>query len=206
MKIIPSFAALSIFLMFVMVAQSPAATPFNLIAGVGPVNSEGSWIGYSAISVISGPALFSKTSPTTTFYIGFTAGTTAVVSNMVLYKTATRGSKITSVTPVTLGGVSNPTIKVSETSVCPSQPISVTSPCLVRLDPVKLTLSDKDDYYLVIYFTTGSDISSTHGAFPTTGLTGWYIGADETQLKVGQVVPSGDGGTPPYFLIAVMSD
>ncbi len=201
-----SFATVSILLMFVMVAPCPAATPFNLVAGVGPITTEADWADYSAISVISGPGLLSKASKTTDFYIGFTGGTTAVVSKMVLYKTATRESKILSVTPVTLGGVSNPTIKVSDTSVCPSQPISPTTPCLVRLDPLTLTLSVKDDYYLVIYFTTGTDISSTRGLFSTTSLSGWYIGADETQLTVGKPVPTGNGGTPPYFLMAVMSD
>lgn len=204
MTLIFRFAALSI-LLFALGAQSPAATPFNLIAGVGPVSSVGAWGGYSALSYISGPDLLPKSSKTTTFYVGFTGGTTAVLGNMVVYKTGTRTSKIIGVTPVTLGGVSNPTIKISDTSVCPSQPVSVTNPCIVRLDPITLTLSVKDDYYLVMYFTTGTDISSTHGAFPSDGLTGFYIGGDETKLKVGQSVPASNG-SGPYFLMAVMSN
>jgi hypothetical protein len=218
MKTVFRFTTVTIVLMCALMAQSqaqavensaddsPNVVPFNLVEGVGHVGTTASWTGYSTLSVIAGPAILSKTSKTTAFYIGFTSGTTAVVSHMVLYKTLTRSTKITAVTPVTLGGVSDPTIKITSTSVCPSQPVSVTNPCIVRLDPLTLTLSAKDDYYLVIYFTTGTDISSTVGSFSTTALSGWYIGADETQLKVGQALPSGNGGNPPYFLMSVMSN
>jgi len=206
MKTIFGFVLLSICLSVVSSAQDPATPPFNLVEGIGPVSTTGSWVGYSALSVVAGPSVLSKVSKTTTFYVGFTGGTTAVLGDMVLYKTAARASKILSVTKVTLGGVSNPTIKISDKSVCPTQPVSVTSPCIVRLDPVTLTLSSKDDYYLTMFFTTGTDVSSTTGAFASTALTGWYIGADETQLKVGQLLPSGNGGHSSYFLYAVMSN
>ncbi len=206
MKTIFSFVLLSICLSVAASAQDPATPPFNLVEGIGPVSTTGSWVGYSALSVVAGPSVLSKVSKTTTFYIGFTGGTTAVLGDMVLYKTASRASKILSVTKVTLGGVSNPTIKISDKSVCPTQPVSVTSPCIVRLDPLTLTLSAKDDYYLTTFFTTGTDISSTTGSFTTTGLSGWYIGADETQLKVSQSIPAGNSGHSPYFLFAVMSN
>jgi hypothetical protein len=200
------FMTLSILVALTLVAQSPAATPYNLVAGVGPVTTEGGWTGYSALSEVSGSGLYPKTSKTTTFYIGFTGGTTAVVGNMVLYSTATRSTKIKTVVPVKLGGVSNPTIKITDTSVCPSQPVSVENPCIVRLDPLTLTLSSKSDYYLVTYFTTGTDISSTRGLYSNSTLTGWFVGADESQLTVGKPLPGGNNGSPAYFLIAVMSD
>jgi hypothetical protein len=206
MKIIPGFVLLSIFLSVAAFAQTPTTPPFNLVEGIGPVSTTASWSGYSAISVVAGPGVLSKVSTTTAFYVGFTAGTTAVVSDMVLYKTAARSSKILSVTPVKLGGVTNPTINISSKTVCPTQPVSTTSPCIVRLDPLTLTLSSKDDYYLVLHFGAGTDISSTHGQFSTTALSGWYEAADETQLKVGQSIPIGNGGSPAYFLFAVMSD
>jgi hypothetical protein len=203
---ISSFLTLILLVVLTLASQSPAATPFNLVAGVGPVTSVNSWTGYSALSEVSGSGLYSKTSKTTTFYIGFTGGTTANLGNMVLYSTLTRSTKIKTVVPVKLGGVSNPTIKITDTSVCPSQPVTVSNPCIVRLDPLTLTLSTKDDYYLVTYFTTGTDISSTRGLFANTTLTGWFVGADETQLTVGKTLPGGNSGTPAYFLIAVMSD
>ncbi len=203
---ISSFVTLIVLVVMTVVAQSAAAPPFNLAAGVGPITTVGAWTGYSALSEVSGSGLFPLASNTTTFYIGFTGGTTAAVGNMVLYSTATRGQKIKTVVPVKLGGISNPTIKITDTSVCPSQPVSVTNPCIVRLDPITLKLSSKSDYYLVVYFTTGTDISSTHGVYPNTTLTGWYVGADETQLTVGKTLPSGNNGSSPYFLLAVMSD
>jgi hypothetical protein len=206
MKTIIGFVLFSICLSVAAFAQTPATPAFNLVEGIGPVTSVGSWSGYSALSVLAGPSLLSKASKTTTFYVGFTAGTTAVLGDMVLYKTATRASKILTVTKVTLGGVSNPTIKISDKSVCPAQPVSVTNPCIVRLDPVTLALSAKDDYYLTMFFAPGTDISSTTAAFATTALSGWYIAADETQLKVGQSVPAGNGGHASYFLYAVMSN
>jgi hypothetical protein len=206
MKIFLGFVLLSICLSVAAFAQTPATPAFNLVEGIGPVSTEGSWSGYSALSAVAGPGVLSKVSKTTAFYIAFTGGTTAVVGDMVLYKTAARASKVLSVTKVTLGGLSNPTIKISDKSVCPSQPVSVTNPCIVRLDPLTLTLSSKDDYYLTLYFTTGTDVSSTTGAFPSTALSGWFVGTDETQLKVGQLLPAGNSGHSPYFLYAVMSN
>jgi hypothetical protein len=199
--------ATSALLIFGMAAQSFAAGK-NLVAGVGPVTSVGAWSNYSALNVISGPALFPVASKTTVFYIGFTAGTEADIGNMVLYKTAARGAKITAVTPVTLKGVSNPTISLTDKTVCKVQPVSVTHPCIVRLDSLTLSLSAAFDYYFVMYFTSSSNNGPLGGASPsfsTSSLTGWYLGADETQLKVGQSVPTGNSGHP-YFLMAVQSN
>ena len=107
---ISSFVTLIVLVVMTVVAQSAAAPPFNLAAGVGPITTVGAWTGYSALSEVSGSGLFPLASNTTTFYIGFTGGTTAAVGNMVLYSTATRGQKIKTVVPVKLGGISNPTI------------------------------------------------------------------------------------------------
>ena len=145
------------------------------------------------------------------FYYGFTAGSQADITNMVLYTTARGSSTITAVTPVKYGGVSNPSIVLSNTSVCPVQPLSTGSPCFVRFDPLTLTLSALNDYYLVVYFTPSDSNNSSIGAtvpqYLRSSLQGWYIGnVDETQLTVGQSIPSGNNGNQPYFLMFVMTN
>jgi hypothetical protein len=189
---------------------SPAATTQNLVRGVvGPLSSSSSWSNYSVLNEIPGAGLFPITSSTTVFYFGFTAGTTADISNMVLYTTARGSQTITAVTPVKLGGVSNPTISLSNTSVCPVQPLSTTNPCLVRFDPVTITLSPASDYYLVVYFANNANNSAVGGAYPGGGgwsLSGTYVGGvDQTQLSVGQSIPVLPT-SHSYFLMYVMNN
>src|SRR6267154_6301631 len=60
--------------------------PLNLERGVvGPVLTSASWSDYSALSVIPGAGLIPHTATTSVFYLGFTGGQTADISNMVLY-------------------------------------------------------------------------------------------------------------------------
>jgi len=195
---------------FAQAQAAPAAAPKNLLAGVsGPLNNSTSWSNYSSLSLIPGAGQFGVVSPNTTLYIGFTGGTTADISNMVIYKTARGGSKITSVTPVKLGGISNPSINLTSTTVCPSQPVSNVNPCVVRLDPTVLALSPLSDYYFVIYFTADSNnaaINAPWPATPKTSLGGWYASGDQSHLTVGQSIPVGNGGGGPYFLLYVMSN
>jgi hypothetical protein len=214
MKIFRKFAVLTLAMLAVTAAgfsQAPPATaPLNLVRGVvGTVSSSNSWAGYSALNQIPGGGVIPIASSTTAFYLGFTAGTTTDINNMVLYTTARNSLTITAVTPVTYGGVSNPTINIGSTSVCKVQPISATNPCIVRLDPLTLTLSALSDYYLVVYFKPNdSNNSAVGGAVPNnymSSLAGWYIAADETQLTVGQSIPSGLSQSP-YFLMFVRSN
>jgi len=192
--------------------RRPAAAPINLVAGVGgPVSSSNQWSDYSALNLIAGAFIFPAVAQvkTTVLYIGFTAGTEADIGNMVLYTTKRGNSTITAVTPVKLKGKSNPIISLTNKKVCPTQPVSVTNPCVIRLDPMTLTLSTLSDYYYVLYLSTSNN-NATLGAgnaqFPITSLTGWYLGGDQTQLTVGQSIPSGYDGTHPYFLLYVMSN
>ena len=37
------------------------------------------------------------------------------------------------------------------------QPLSATSPCIVRFDPTTITLSPASDYYLTVYYTNDSN-------------------------------------------------
>src|ERR1700686_474407 len=192
--------------------ERPATAPINLVAGVGgPVSSSNEWANYSALNLIAGAFIFPAVSSvkTTVLYIGFTAGTEADIGNMVLYTTKRGNYKITAVTPVKLKGVSNPIISLTNKKVCPTQPISTTNPCVIRLDPITLTLSTLSDYYFVLYFGNNSNNASVGAAnaqFPITSLTGWYLSGDQTQLKVGSSIPSGYNGTHPYFLLYVMSN
>ena len=128
---------------------------------------------------------------------------------MVIYKTARGSSKITSVTPVKLGGVSNPSIHLSSSSVCPVQPVSGANPCVIRLDPTVLALSPLSDYYFVAFFTSDTNNQTVAAAVPSfskSSLLGWFIFADESHLTVGQSIPAGIGNSGPYFLMYVMSN
>ena len=199
MKTLSKFAAfmLGMFALASLIAsQASAATAAakNLVAGVtGPVTSNVSWAGFSSVTLIPGATLFPIASANTTLYLGFTAGTTADIGNMVIYKTARGSMKITSVTQVKLGGVSNPSIALSTSAVCPTHPLSATAPCTVRLDPTVLALSPLSDYYFAVFFTNDTN-NGTVGAAVSgstkTSLSGGFIGSDQTHLTVGQLVPA----------------
>ena len=195
-------------------AQQAATPPQNLVAGVSGHLSPSfeDWAGRSAMNVIPGAALFPVSSPTTVLYIGFTQGMVADISNMVLYTTNRQSRIITAVTPVTLNGVSNPSIQLGDTGVCPIEPSQAT-PCIVRLDPMALTLSALNDYYFVVYFTDNSlnlriqptlpEISA--GNVSPGSLYGTSFIGDRTRRRVGGYVPS-LAHSPPSFLMYVMSN
>jgi hypothetical protein len=126
---------------------------------------------------------------------------------MVVYTTARGSLTITAVTPVKLGGVSNPSILLSNTSVCPVAP-SAGTPCIVRFDPTTLTMSPASDYYLAVYFTNDTNNSGISGTYPQgyqTSLVGTYYGGNYTTLTVGQSIPTvANGG--PVFLMYVMNN
>ena len=128
---------------------------------------------------------------------------------MVLYTTKRGNYKITAVNPVKLKGVSNPIISLTNKKVCPTQPLSITNPCVIRLDPITLTPSTLSDYYLVMYFGNNSNnesVSAANAQYPITSLTGWYLTGDQTQQTVGSSIPSGYTGSHPYFLMYVMNN
>lgn len=195
-------------------AQRPPTGPQNLLPGIGPLLIPGgssNWTGLSAIENIPGTSLYPVQSDTTVLYIGFTAGTTVKIGNMVLYTTAREYATITAVTPVTLHRKSNPTFSLTDTKVCPIQPLSGRTPCILRLDPIRLSLSTFNDYYLAVYFTETDDY--THVARPRAfigSLTGGEQVGDATQLKVGDSVPdllgNGDNSPPSFLLVAVMDN
>jgi hypothetical protein len=217
MNIIRKFAALTLIVLAVSVcgfsqrvsSQKPATVTQNLIRGViGPAGNDSSWSNYSVFSLIPGSGLFPISSTTTVFYFGFTGGTEADISNMVLYTTPRGSLTISATMPVTLGGVSNPSIQLSNTSVCPVAP-STTVPCIVRFDPTTITLSPASDYYFVVYFTNDSNNSAISGTQPNnnqTSLAGTYFGGtDYTHLTVGQSIP-GTATRGPSFLMYVMNN
>src|ERR1700723_2436491 len=212
MKTIFKIATLTLMIFAVSGYGFSAAKAENLERGIiGPVGSNVSWSGYSVIAQVPGAGLIPVTSTTTVFYLGFTAGAQADVSNMVLYTTARGSSTITAVTPITLGNISNPMIDLASATVCPVVEISTFNPCIVRLDPTKITLSALSDYYLVVYFTANDSNNSSVGAtvptFQQTSLMGWFISSDETELKVGASIPSTlNFSSEPYMLMYVMTN
>jgi hypothetical protein len=192
-------------------AQQP---PQNLLPGIGPLlqsSGASNWSGLSILENIPGTSLYPVTSATTVLYIGFVAGTQVDIGNMVLYTTARENTTITAVTPVTFKGVSDPRIALTHPRTCPSQPLSAATPCIIRLDPIQLSLSPLNDYYLAVYFTKTDD--DTHVARPRAfigSLTGGEEVGDDTQLPVGASVPSllgnGSSAPPSFLLVAVMNN
>jgi len=189
--------------------HKPATATQNLVRGVfGPMGANDNWAGYSVWNVIPGSALFAITSTTTVFYFGFAEGSESDISNMVLYTTPRGSLTISAITPVTLGGVSNPSIDLASTAVCPVQPLSTTNPCTVRFDPTTITLSPASDYYLMVYFTNDTNNSSMGGIQPTSSqssLGACYTPGDESHLTAGQSVPR-QSCAPPIFLMYVMNN
>jgi|ERR1700677_316413 hypothetical protein len=212
MKTIFKIATLTLMIFAVSGYGFSAAKAENLERGIiGPVGSNVSWSGYSVIAQVPGAGLIPVTSTTTVFYLGFTAGAQADVSNMVLYTTARGSSTITAVTPITLGNISNPMIDLASATVCPVVEISTFNPCIVRLDPTKITLSALSDYYLVVYFTASDSnnnaIGLTAPQFQQSSLRGSYESGDETRLSVGGSIPSSlSFSNQPYCLMYVMTD
>jgi|HubBroStandDraft_5_1064220.scaffolds.fasta_scaffold77999_2 hypothetical protein len=212
MKIL-KFATLTVMMLALSTfGFSKAAKPENLVRGiVGPVTSNVSWSGYSTFALIPGAGLIPVTSSTTVFYLGFTAGTQVDINNMVLYTTPRGSLTISAVTPIKLGGVSNPSIDLANPTVCPVVEISAFNPCIVRLDPTTITLSALSDYYLVVYFTAsdGNDqsVGLTTPSFSQSSLRGSYQSGDDSRLSVGGTIPTNLGfSAQPYMLMYVMTD
>ena len=211
MKLLCKFATLAL-TAFVIAAPGLADAKTkteNLVKGViGPVSNNVSWPNYTVFNLVPGSALYQVTSTTTRFYLGFTAGTTADISNMVVYTTARGSLTLTAVTPVKLGGLSNPSIDLASTSVCPVAPSS-TTPCIVPLDTTTLTLAAGSDYYLAVFFTNDSNNSTVGGTQAGTSqssLAGMYFGGgDRTNLTVGEAIPS-TANSGPTFLMYVMNE
>ncbi len=190
-------------------ARRLVTTTQNLVRGViGPPTNNANWSNWSVFNLVPGAELFPITSSTTAFYFGFTAGTEADIGNMVVYTTARGSLTITASTPVTLGGVSNPSIMLNNTSVCPVAP-TTTTPCIVRFDPTTISLSPASDYYFVVYFSTGSNnaaISATQASVSQCSLAGTYFsGTDYTHIAVGGSIPGVVTGGPT-FLMYVMNN
>jgi hypothetical protein len=185
--------------------KRPDTTPTqNLVRGVsGPVGGNNDWSNYTLWGVIPGSALFPIASTTTVLSYGFTAGSEADISNMVLYTTAHGSSTITAVTPVTYGGLSNPSINLASTSICPTAP-STATPCIVKFDSINLTLSPANDYYFAVFFTSDSNNSSIGATAPASqaqsSLWGWYTGGNSTTLTVGNSISIGSHSTPYFFM------
>ena len=192
--------------------RAPAATTVlaNLTEGQGTVvGNPNDWEGWSELTLIPGAAIFEQTGKTTVLTLGFSAGSTVNIQNMILYTTARSSNIITATKKVTLGGKSNPTINLASTSVCPTQPVSVANPCFVKLDAIKEALSPLSDYYFVEYFTSDSGNNTMRGAGSSNvygGLSGWQIDGDDTQIPVAGTIPVGNSGQAPIFTMYVTNE
>jgi hypothetical protein len=189
------------------IAQS---TLVNQTEGQGTITNttNPSWDGYSEVALIPGASLMGPKSTATALYLGFTGGTEADIGNMVLYQTARNAITVLRAIKVTLGTTQSPQINLTSTSVCPTQPVSVSNPCIVRLDTLNFGLAPTSDYYLAIYFTldTNNETISGMGQSVLPGaLSGFYLYGDQTKVKDGGAVPQNNTTTPqsPFFLAYV---
>jgi hypothetical protein len=197
--------------LLLLASVAGAVVTRNMVAGIGPVASNFNWFNFSAVNLISGDSLYPISSSTTVLYIGFTGGSTqADIGNMVIYQTDQGRPTIKSVHKVTLNGISNPSIVLTDPNVCPIQPVSEAKPCIVRLDPLTLSLSAKSDYYFTLFFIGDANNQALAVATPkfahTTSLTGWVDTGDDTQLKAGQSIPSANNVGEPFVITAVKNN
>jgi|ERR1700722_8911904 hypothetical protein len=180
----------------------------NLTEGQGLIASAGNpaWDGMSELVLIPGASLMGASSATTILTLGFTGGSTVDIDNMVLYTTPRNGSMITAIKKLTLNKLSNPSIQLTSKTVCPTQPVSATNPCIIKLDKVTGALSPLDDYYFVIYFTLDPNNQSVTGlgqAQSYGALSGWFLYGDETRIGKDGALPTGNAGQAPFFLLSV---
>jgi hypothetical protein len=191
-------------------AQAPATVLSNLTDGVGPITGEIlNWAGFSELALIPGPSLLGVKSTSTVLSIGFVGGSTVDIGNMVLYTAARNTNTITGTKKVTLGGVANPSINLTSSAICPVQPVSITSPCIIKLDPIKGALSTLSDYYFTIFFTNDSNnasVGATGQASAQGSLSGYFVVGDETRIKKKGSLPPGYSGQAPFFLMYVANE
>ena len=190
----------------------PETTLVNLTEGQGVITSSGnpSWDGLSEFVLIPGASLIGASSRSTALYLGFTGGSEADIGNMVLYEVPRNGSTVEKVEKVTLGGTQSPSIILTNTSTCPVQPVSVTNPCIVRLDTVKLALSPVYDYYFTIYFTLDTNNEKISGVGQSGwpgALSGWNLYGDQTRIGVKGALPTNENSDQgPFFLAYITNE
>ena len=195
---------------FAMAEDQAKATLENIVAGVFTTASNTNWAGFSSVNLIAGTSVMPTTSTQTVLYIAFTGGTNADLGNMVLYTTTARSAyTVNAVTKVTFKGAANPSFNLTNTSICPTQPVSATNPCIIKLDPINLVLSTVVDYYFVAYFVNDSNNETLAAASPAlshiTTLTGFVDNKDDTGIAVGGTLPTTNSGKPTV-LVSVMTE
>jgi hypothetical protein len=182
----------------------------NLTEGAaGAPGNTVDWEGWSEIDEIPGAGLFGVDSTDSYFTIGFSAGSTVNITSMVAYTTARASNVVTKVTKVTYLKKANPSIDLTSTANCPTQPVSATNPCLIKLDKAALEMIATNDYYFAIYFTSDSENNSMRGAGGSNqsgALTGWQIDGDDGLIPVGGTIPVGNSGAAPLFLMYLTNE
>ena len=198
-------------LMLAGLAGTAVAQVANLTEGQGTITNiaNPSWDGYSEVILIPGASLMGHRSRTTALYLGFTGGTEADIGNMVLYQTARNATSVLRVIKVTLGATQSPQINLASSSVCPAQPVSVSTPCIVRLDTLNFGLLTSNDYYLAIYFAldvNNETISGVGQSASPGALSGFYLYGDQTRIKDGGALPEFENSDQAPFFLAYVTN
>ncbi len=182
----------------------------NLTEGAaGAPGNSTDWEGWSEVDYIPGAALFGVDSTDSYLTLGFSAGSTVNINSMVVYTTARASNIVTKVTKVTYLKKASPSIELTSTSKCPTQPVSATNPCFIKLDKIAVEMIATNDYYFAIYFTSDSENNSMRGAGGSNqsgALMGWQIDGDDGLIPVGGTIPVGNQGAAPLFLMYLTNE
>ncbi len=182
----------------------------NLTEGAaGAPGNSTDWEGWSEVDYIPGAALFGVDSTDSYLTLGFSAGSTVNINSMVVYTTARASNIVTKVTKVTYLKKASPSIELTSTSNCPTQPVSATNPCFIKLDKIAVEMIATNDYYFAIYFTSDSENNSMRGAGGSNqsgALMGWQIDGDDGLIPVGGTIPVGNQGAAPLFLMYLTNE
>lgn len=182
----------------------------NLTEGAaGAPGNSTDWEGWSEVDYIPGAALFGVDSTDSYLTLGFSAGSTVNINSMVVYTTARASNIVTKVTKVTYLKKASPAINLTSTSTCPTQPVSATNPCFIKLDKTAVEMIATNDYYFAIYFTSDSNNNSMRGAGGSNqsgALMGWQIDGDDGLIPVGGTIPVGNQGAAPLFLMYLTNE
>jgi hypothetical protein len=215
---IASFALMLLVATAFAVAQDDVATKAaplttvlsNLTEGAaGAPGNTTDWEGWSEIDYIPGAGLFGVAGTATYVTLGFSAGSTVDINSMVIYTTVRGNNVVTKVSHVDYLKSSKPSINLTSTTNCPTQPVSAANPCFIKLDKVALDMLATNDYYFAIYFTSDSNNNSMRGAGGSNqsgALTGWQIDGDDGLIPVGGTIPVGDAGQAPLFLMYLTNE
>jgi hypothetical protein len=168
----------SVWTPFYGIPSTACIAPANTLTG-----SNSGWQNYSALSCVSGSALFAFPSSWRMSML-FLAGS-PVLGAIVVKRTLLQNTTVIDTTVVTIGGSATPTL---------------TTPSYVLTDPINLQLDSSHDYWVIVFFTSAGANASVTATTGNSALKGGYYNNDATVLST---IPSIGGGSQ-LFIAPIM--